>query len=271
MRQALVIAALVALLNLGGTRSALAQSSELVSLRTPRGVETKFLLIRPVEPPVAAVILLAGGRGALGLQSADGMRWGGGNFLVRSRRHFAGHRLIVVVADAPADRQGGMDVYFRVSKAHVADLEAIAAHVRALAPVPVWAVGTSMGTFSAAALAMESRLVDGLVLTSTVTRANPKWEIAGSLPLGVASLALVEVRAPVLILAHADDGCRWTPAKDAPILKAALRGAPRAEVSVLTGGDPPRSDPCEAMSAHGFLGIEAEAVAKIADFIRSQR
>jgi hypothetical protein len=36
---------------------------------------------------------------------------------------------------------------------------------------------------------------------------------------------------------------------------------------VLSGGSPPQSDPCEAMSQHGFLGIEKQAVDAVAKFI----
>jgi len=47
------------------------------------------------------VILFAGGHGALGLKSASAMRWGEGNFLVRSRDEFSAHNLMVAVVDAP--------------------------------------------------------------------------------------------------------------------------------------------------------------------------
>ena len=65
-------------------------NATLVSIRTPRGAKQAFILIRP-EKPVASVILFAGGHGALGLRSASSMRWGKGNFLVRTRDLFADH------------------------------------------------------------------------------------------------------------------------------------------------------------------------------------
>ena len=37
----------------------------------------------------------------------------------------------------------------------------------------------------------------------------------------------------------------------------------------MEGGKPSTSDPCEAQSAHGFLGIEADTVGKIASFIKA--
>ena len=41
------------------------------------------------------------------------------------------------------------------------------------------------------------------------------------------------------------------------------------EVVLFEGGDPPESDPCQALSEHGFLGIEKRVVNTIAEFIKS--
>jgi hypothetical protein len=125
------------------------QSATLVSVRTPRGAKQAFILVRP-EKPVAAVILFAGGHGALGLRSASSMRWGAGNFLVRSRKLFADQNLMVAVIDAPSDKQDGMNAIFRMSRSHADDIGAVAAYLKKQAAIPVWLVGTSMGTFSAA-------------------------------------------------------------------------------------------------------------------------
>jgi len=160
---------LVATMLLAGSAHA---DSTLVSIQTPRGVKQAFILVKP-EKPVASVILFAGGNGALGLKSASDMKWGAGNFLVRSRDKFAEQNLMVAVIDAPSDRQSGMNAIFRMSKAHADDIAAVAAHLKKLAPVPVWLVGTSMGTFSAAGGAIAAKGVDGLVLSSTITRSKP--------------------------------------------------------------------------------------------------
>jgi hypothetical protein len=70
-----------------------------------------------------------------------------------------------------------------------------------------------------------------------------------------------------LIVHHRNDGCRVTPATDVNALQAKLTGAPRTQVMLFNGGDPPRSDACEALSEHGFLGIEAQVVEAIAAWI----
>jgi hypothetical protein len=41
-------------------------------------------------------------------------------------------------------------------------------------------------------------------------------------------------------------------------------------VVLLEGGSPPQSEPCQAKSQHGFLGIEDQAVDAIAQFIMAQ-
>lgn len=246
---------------------ATAADEKLVSIETPRGVTQKFLLVTPAKP-VAAVILLAGGHGGLGLSGPNAMAWGQQNFLVRTREEFAAHDLLVAVVDAPSDRPK-LSPKWRIGPGHAKDVSAVAKFLKQQADVPVWLVGTSMGTLSAANGAIGAQGVDGLVLTSTITRSRSDWPIAGSHPDGVASMDLGRVTVPTLVLSHKDDGCNVTPPADAAKLKAKLTGAPRVETMLLEGGSPPKSKPCQAMSQHGFLGIERQAVAAIADFIKA--
>jgi pimeloyl-ACP methyl ester carboxylesterase len=268
MNRLLPPAMAVVMLLMGASSPAHAAGATLVSIATPRGAKQAFILIKP-EKPVASVILFAGGHGALGLQSATAMKWGAQNFLVRSRDKFAAHDFMVAVVDVPSDRRQGMNAIFRMSGAHAGDIGAVAAYLKQQASAPVWLVGTSMGTFSAAEGAIAAKGVDGLVLSSTITRARPEWKIARSHPDGVASMALPQVTIPALIVSHKRDGCNVTPAADAPKLSNRLTKASKVDVVLLDGGAPPQSDPCEARSQHGFLGIEAEAVNAIAKFVKA--
>jgi pimeloyl-ACP methyl ester carboxylesterase len=259
---------MAACLLVGSWHSARADEATLVSIRTPRGATQKFILIKP-ENPVAAVILFAGGKGALGLSGASSMAWGAGNFLVRTREEFAAHALMVAVIDAPSDHGDGMNAQFRMSKEHADDIAAVAAYLKQEQTVPVWLVGTSMGTFSAANGAIGGRNIDGLVLTSTITRSKPDWKIASSHRDGVASMALAKIAVPTLIVSHRNDGCDITPAADAPKLQAGLGAAAKVELVLLDGGSPPKSEPCEAKSQHGYFGIEDKAVGTVATFIKA--
>lgn len=251
-----------------GVCGAEAQTASLQTVSTPRGAKQSFILIKP-EKPVAAVILFAGGHGGLGLSGPASMAWGAGNFLVRTHTQFAAQNFLVAVADAPSDQAGGMNAIFRMSGDHAGDIGAIAAYLKAQSNLPVWLVGTSMGTFSAARGAIDGKNIDGLILTSTITRANPNWKIANSHADGVASMALGQVKVPTLVVAHKQDACDITPASDVPKLTRKLAGTKKVEVALLEGGSPPQSAPCDAKSQHGFLGIEGQAISRIAAFIKA--
>ncbi len=247
--------------------AAQAADARLVSLETPRGAKQAFILIAP-DKPIASVILFAGGPGALNLTGASSMGWGEGNFLVRTRDKFAARGLMVAVIDAPSDRRNGMNAIFRMSDNHAADIGVVAAYLKKQAPVPVWLVGTSMGTFSAAEGAIAGK-ADGLVLTSTITHSNPRWDIAKRQPDAVADMALDRITVPALIVANGEDSCAQSPPSGATKLKRALTHAAKVDVVMLSGGLPPRSEPCEAKSRHGYFGIEDKAVGAIADFIKA--
>lgn len=248
-----------------------AQNASLVSVKTPRGAKQAFILIKPAQPPTASVILFAGGHGRLGLKSASSMAWGRQNFLVRTRDQFAAQGFMVAVVDAPSDYQGprGMNAQFRMGAGHAGDIGAVVDYLKKQARVPVWLVGTSMGTFSAAGGGIGLKNIDGIVLTSTVTRAHPKWSIRQSHPHGVASLRLSAVTVPTLILSHRDDGCDITPASDAPKLTKALGNAKKVDLVLVDGGSTPRSEPCQALSRHGFIGIESQVVGRISQYIKA--
>jgi hypothetical protein len=268
----MILRCLVALLGICGFAAtptpAAAASADLVSIQTPRGVKQAFILIKP-DKPVASVILFAGGHGGLGLKSASAMNWGRANFLIRTRETFAAQGLMVAVMDAPADRPKGMNAIFRMSAEHGADIGAVAEHLKKQANVPVWLVGTSMGTFSAAEGAIAAKNIDGLVLSSTITRAKPDWKIAQSHRDGVASMGLSGVTVPTLILSHKQDGCDITPPGDAAKLAKQLGKARKVETVLLDGGSKPESEACEAKSQHGFWGIEDKAVNAIAAFVKA--
>jgi pimeloyl-ACP methyl ester carboxylesterase len=258
----------IAMLSANCCGAAQAASATLVSIPTPRGVTQAFILVKP-DKPVASVILFAGGPGALGLRSATSMKWGGENFLVRTRNKFAAHNFMVAVIDAPSDQRQGMNAVFRMSATHAQDIGAVAAYLKKQADRPVWLIGTSMGTFSAADGAIAAKDIDGLVLTSTITRANPAWAIANNYPNAVAEMALSKITVPVLILSHRDDACAVSPPANAEKLKALLTAAGKTEVTLLDGGGPFGSAPCEPQAPHGYFGIDAKAVDTIADFVSS--
>ena len=159
----LVLAAVIGL-----ALSSRAGAADLRTIPTRPGVTESLLLLRPAGTPVASVILLAGGDGVVALTPAGPSRLQG-NFLLRTRQRFAAEGLLVAVLDSPSDRTSLWN--FRTTADHATDLRAAIAAVREIAPVPVWLVGTSMGTLSAASAAarLEQGRPDGIVLTSSVS------------------------------------------------------------------------------------------------------
>jgi alpha/beta superfamily hydrolase len=257
MRGAVVLVAVLAVGLVHGL--GLLRRETVVELPTRPGVTERLIFISP-DRPSAAVILFAGGQGGLQISSDGRLGWGETNFLIRSRQLFAGRGLAVVVLDAPSDRQrppylGG----FRQSPQHVADVEAVIAWLRARLDVPVWLVGTSLGTFSVAYVGANAQLPpDGVVLIST-TLTHDRMAPVPTLPLE-------DLEMPVLVVHHEDDECRHSSIADLPDLMASLGTRAEREVVTFTGGTT-TGDPCESDAHHGFAGQEAEVVRAIAEFI----
>ncbi len=252
---------------------AAAQQQRLVELSARPGTSFQMLLVEPETPPQAAVLLFNGGPGAIRLWLPSDTplekRYARGNFLVRSRALFAARGLRTAAIDVPSDnRTAGMSAMFRRSPEHARDVAAAVAALRGPEKLPVWLVGTSMGTVSAAAAAVRlGEGIDGLVLTSSITRAingGINW-----LPErdGIGAFGLDRIRVPAFVLGHEDDECWVTPPADMQMLVRRLAGATRIASKAIAGGLPPVSDDCEALAAHGFYGVEKEAVDAIADFI----
>jgi hypothetical protein len=256
------------------TSLATAASVEVVTVEVRPGVTMHYLAIAPDGPPRAAVILLAGGNGVLRLTPSGSIRSLGLNFLVRSRERFTRHGLYVAVLDAASDRQGGMNGAIRLSAEHAQDVGKVIRDVRhRTGGAAVWLVGTSAGTLSAAGACARLAGADpavrphGLVLTSTMTT----LDAAGHCGKSVFDAVLGDIRVPVLVVSHQDDGCACTPGSAAvgARLLAALSRVPAKEHKVFTGGSAPISGPCDAQAPHGFFGIEDSVVEFIADWIKT--
>lgn len=273
LRQALPALLLVCMAVAGNAQ---AQSTpRVVDIPTRPGVTQRFVYIaaaaspsptNPNSAPKASVILFAGGHGGLQINDSGGFGRGG-NFLVRTRQQFADAGFAVAVIDAPSDKQAPPFLSGnRQTPEHTADVLAVIAWLRQQAPVPVWLVGTSRGTQSAAYVATEVAPAqggpDGLVLTSTMLTDN-----SGR---AVPKMPLEKLTIPVLVVHHEQDGCKLCAFSDMPQLMNKLAKTPKAELLTFTGGQS-RGDPCEAMAYHGYNGIEAEVVGKISRWIAAAK
>lgn len=236
--------------------------ARVVDVPTRAGVTQRVLMIAP-ENPRATVVLFAGGHGGLQIAADGALRWGRGNFLIRSRDLFAAQGLAVVLIDAPSDRQEAPFLAgFRQTREHVADVKAVIAWLRRELRVHVWLVGTSRGTQSAAFIATETSPdqggPDGIVLTSSIMR-DPRGRPVPDMPLE-------RITVPVLVVHHKQDGCHLCAFAGAPRLMTRLTKARDKELLAVDGGVD-QGDPCEAFAYHGYNGLEREVVAKIAAWI----
>lgn len=243
-----------------------AAGTEVVTLTVRGGAKQRFLIVRPEGPPKAAVVLYSGSNGNLKI-GADGSIENAGNFLVRSREHFAAEGFLVAVVDRPSDWAGSDKDRYRVVAAHAEDAAAIARRLRQEAGVdrPVWFIGTSRGTISVANIAsrLGGNAVGGIVLTSAVTSPGKRGQLA------VPDVDVAGVAAPVLILGHGGDDCYVTQWPEQEALAKLFKGAASVETFRVDGGDAGNhADPCGPYSHHGFLGQEKAVVGRIATWIR---
>ena len=76
------------------------------------------------------------------------------------------------------------------------------------------------------------------------------------------------IAVPALIVSNRGDTCPSAGPGFAPQILAALARSPRKDIIYVESHEL-RSDPCEALSPHGYLGIEADVVQRISDWIRA--
>jgi len=236
---------------------------QVVDIPTRPGVTQRMVVLSPPAPK-AAVVLFAGGHGGLRIFPNGSFRWGEGNFLVRTREQFAQQGLLVVVVDAPSDRLSAPYLSgFRQRPEHAEDIKAVLAWIRSRADVPVWLVGTSRGTQSAAYVATQlpgPDGPDGLVLSSTILVDD------NSRP--VPAMPLERLQIPVLVIHHEQDACAPCPYDKVPLLMQKLSTSRKTQLLTFKGGIN-QGDACEARAYHGFNGLENEVVAQAAGWMLS--
>ena len=238
---------------------------EIMQLTTRPGVTVKILIRTPDSPSKGTLLLFPGGGGANHFSERGGKVRLGNNFLVRASDLFVERGFGVAIVDVPSDQASGMSDQFRTSKEHTEDIQKLLGQLEPKLPKPIYLVGTSRGTLSAAHLAIsfkEQRL-GGVVLTSSIGASK-----GGGMSLF--NLPLEEITLPVLFVHHREDGCWASRFNDALQLQKRITGSPRSQFIEVLGGDPARSGPCEALSLHGYLGKEREVVTAITDWIQGK-
>jgi hypothetical protein len=256
---------LAALTVLAWTTLSVSAQAESVLTLTPRpGAVLRVLLDRPATP-IGSVILLAGDNGVLDIDEQGAIHTGLSiNFLVRTRASYVAADYATFVPDIASDLKGTQG--YRFGKAHADDLSAVVAQARKIAP-KVAVIGTSRGAISAVDVFSKGSgtVADALVISSGVLLDHNK---SGS---AVTVGGLDRIRAPVLLIRHAQDFCKVTPPADADKFKATLTGAAKVDIVTMTGGGPQHAgaDSCGALHYHGFLGIEDQTIAATVDWLKT--
>ena len=236
-------------------------ADQLVTLPLARsGVSTSYWWM-PRDGAPTTVLLISGGSGGMGF---DGKEPKSDNFLVRTRDLFAAKGFNVAVLGLSTDMRD-LTQEARTSTEHAQDVLAVVKAIRAVSPRPVWLVGTSRGTFSAAAAAIldQVQVVDGIVLTSGYHPGLLKLRTG---PLSQQGVDAIKV--PTLVYHHKSDGCRETPASGVTEMVTALSNAPIKKLWLVEGGGPPSGNPCQPRGWHGFVGMEQQAIDDIASWIK---
>lgn len=195
-----------------------------------------LVVVRPeVEPPAGVVLLIPGGSTLLTL--APNGDTDSGNFVIRTRRQLLYAGYAIAYMDNPSDLSEAIQQLRAIGK-------------------PVVLLSTSRGTI--VATSNTARLgADGpdlLILTSPVTNGG-----------GVEDGDLPRVMIPTLVVANTNDSCKVSPPSGAARIATRIKSA----TYVTFSSNDLRGDPCEALSPHGYLGIEGAVLGKIIEWIRS--
>jgi dienelactone hydrolase len=231
------------------------------NLTFPGGTE-RVLLLAPGRPK-ATLVLFVGGDGLVKL-GADGSVGVPGNFLAHSRIDWVERGYAVLLPDVPAGTSTLMGR--RLSDGYAAAVAALVDFAKQENPAPVWLIGTSQGTNAVvnAASRMTHGEIAGIILTASLTEPGK----ASDLKETVFGANLAAINVPVLIVSHTDDACSLSPPGDEEKLRSAFTASPKAKAILVSGGKTPASaGPCEAMTPHGFYGVEIEAIKHMASWI----
>jgi alpha-beta hydrolase superfamily lysophospholipase len=219
-------------------------------LPTPRAAPLRSSYITATPTPKASVILFPGGSGVVVHER--------NNFLLRVAPQFVAQGLTVAVIDTHFDHPSGTGSQARASTEHVTDFAAVVTMLKTRSPAPIWVIGTSRGSISAANAAANigPPRIASVVLTSSV------WQGA------MANVALDQNRVPILVVHNRDDGCRESLFSDTEAMMGRMRQAGVKELVAVSGGAL-RSGPCDALSPHGCHAIEDQEMPAMIAWIKS--
>jgi pimeloyl-ACP methyl ester carboxylesterase len=198
----------------------------------------------------------------MNLRAEDGeIRYGlRGNFLVRARRHFLDNGFLVAVVDAPSDHQVNFWHSYRASERYGEDVKAVIDAVSRKFGALDWTfIGTSEGSVSAAhAARMLPAHARRVVLTSSLV-------MPGSQGTGLRVSDIKPITIPLLWVHHRNDPCKYTQYSRV----RSYAEETKTPLVTVTGVGDSRGDPCDALTEHGFVGMEVKTIRAILSWINT--
>jgi len=217
-----------------GLAATMAAAEEAVTIS---GGEYGRALLNKPGTPRASIVLIPGGDGMMGINSAGSFSRLRGNQLVRTRQAYISRGIATLTIDRDAN------------------IAAAITYMRNIA-APVVLVGTSRGTLRIANAIAGGAQPGAMVLT------------AGFLESVQQTIGSSDRLPRTLVVHHRNDQCRNTP--PAAVEPFKQWGGSKVTAVWLEGG--PGGEPyCEARSYHGFQGIDGQVVSAVARFALSAR
>lgn len=234
-------------------------AGEVFKISTRPDVDTKVFWHETPNAKIT-VLMFSGGGGGFGAIK-NGLPTGQ-NFLIRTAPTWIQEGPFNYAAFGKPSDMPELDYPDRISSEHLEDIKKTIAWLKSRTNTPIWLVGTSRGTISAAhaLIHIQDPQIAGGVFTSSVT--------AYKKPGAVPRQDLEKIRVPVLVLHHEDDACNICKPHEAGAIVDGLTNSPTKKLIMVAGGDRPQSGPCEALHYHGFIGIERDTIQTISKWIR---
>lgn len=233
-------------------------AGEVFKIPTRPDVETKVFWHETPNAKIT-VLIFSGGGGGFG--TIENGRPTGRNFLIRTADHWIQEGPFNYAAFGKPSDMSELDYPDRISSEHLEDIRKTVAWLKTRTTTPIWIVGTSRGTISAAhaLIHIQDPQIAGGVLTSSVTA----YKKAGAVP----QQELAKIRVPMLVLHHENDACHVCKPHEAGAIVDGLVNSPVKKLIMVSGGASPQSGPCEALHYHGFIGIERDTIQTISKWI----
>jgi len=242
-----------------------AEGGRLVTLKT-RPLVTQKIWYAPANNPRAAIIIIKGGDGILRigpkfvLTGPNRTRRTG--WYARRADLFLDQGITLVLVDVPSDHPDGISRTFRRSREHVKDIEKVINYIKRELNVPVWFMGHSNASISAANIAISSKeKIDGVIFASSITESRTP----------ITGMNLKKITVPVLAISDKFDSCPSTPPSGAEEIIELVTASPVARAKIFSNVyiDPKttrRGSSCQGGN-HSFKKIRGKVARYVAKFI----